>query len=417
MSTRHHSLWLSLSILSLAGCPGGAAEGETSETGSDEVESSTDAGTSDDASTSEASTDAETDAGTDASTSDAETTNDGSSDTSDTTTGGDALPEGWLYTEGSTIHVADGQGSGTPWMGRGMNIDDIFFCGYNTSLWMEAPEATLQTVIANVMSDWKPNFIRMSLSMASNQTTVSWLENPEQYKVPMSAVIDAIGDYPDTYVLVVLRSDASMILHDEIHGNPEATGIPSDASTTPDPVAFPEGTDEVYAALVESFANDPHVLFGITNEPGGNLQSNETLRAVMDHAVGVIRDTEDQLGVPHHLVAVQGNGWTSDIGFYVDAPLDHDGVVYEVHGYPPSTESYTLAGLPVFIGEYGSLDVDTAPAFYADLEAKQISNLAWDLDAFSNCAPDLVEVNYDENNLVPTEWGSIVQAYLLEHAP
>jgi hypothetical protein len=399
MSTRRRSVSLSFSfmLIGLTGCPGpGNADtsGDASETGSDEVETSTsDASTDDDASSSDAETTSET------------TSDSASESDSDTTTGADTLPEGWLYTEGDTIYVSDGQGSGSPWMGRGVNIDDIFFCGYNTSLWMPTPEDTLLTLLATVMSEWKPNFIRISLSMASNQTTVSWLDNPEQYRLPMTEVIDAIGQYPDTYVLVVLRSDASMILHDEIHGNPEATGIPSEA------------TDEVYAALVESFADDPHVLFGITNEPGGNLQTNETLRAAMDHAASVIRATEDRLGVPHHLVAVQGNSWTSEIGFYVDAPLDHDGVIYEVHGYPPSTESYTLAGLPVFLGEYGSLSVDTAPAFYADLEAKQISNLAWDLDPFSDCAPDLVEVNYSADNLVPTEWGTIVQAYLFEHAP
>jgi hypothetical protein len=216
-------------------------------------------------------------------------------------------------------------------------------------------------------------------------------------------------------VLVVVRSHASMILHDTTHGDAEATGIPSDATTTPDAARFPDGTDATYVALVDTFATSPFVMFGVSNEPGGNLQSNAVIAAAMEHAVGVIRAEEDRLGVPHHLVAVQGNDWTSSIGFYAAAPLAADNVVYEVHGYPPTVDSYTYANIPVIIGEYGSLP-DSA-AFFADVESKQLPNAAWDFSPFSDCAPDLLEVTHSATTLTPTPWGSTVQAYLLAHAP
>src|SRR5579862_6037079 len=55
----------------------------------------------------------------------------------DSTQGTDGgFPAGWLYTKGSTIYVSNG-GSGTPWMGRGVNVDDIFLCGYDNTLWMQ----------------------------------------------------------------------------------------------------------------------------------------------------------------------------------------------------------------------------------------------------------------------------------------
>src|SRR6185437_12784759 len=101
----------------------------------------------------------------------------------------------------------------------------------------------------------------------------------------------------------------------------EATGLPANA------------TDAVYTALVDAFAHDAFVLFGLSNEPGGNTLTNDAIAAAMDHAVGTIRAEEDKLGVPHHLVSVQGNGWTSDISFYATKPLNHDDVIYEVHGY------------------------------------------------------------------------------------
>jgi hypothetical protein len=328
-----------------------------------------------------------------------------------------ARPAGWLYTDGGKVKLADGKGGGNVWVGRGVNTDDLFFCGYNGALWMPNPAAELKTVLENMLTGWKPTFIRLSLSMASNPMTVSWLTEPDKYQKPMIDVVQSIGKHDGVFVLLVLRSDASMIGQDMQHGDPEATGIPSDSTSSPDKAKFPRGTDPVYEALVDAFKNDKFVMFGLTNEPGGNLLSNDQIRGSMDHAVATIRAAEDKLKVPHHIVSVQGQGWTSDLSFYAAKPLPYDNVVYEIHGYPPAQNSYTYANLPVIIGEYGSLDAGSAPAFYADIEAKQIPSLAWDFDSYSNCAPDLVEVNQSSTDLRPTDWGKIVQGYLLAHAP
>ncbi len=80
--------------------------------------------------------------------------------------------------------------------------------------------------------------------------------------------------------------------------------------------------------------------------------------------MGVIRAEEDHLGVPHHLVSVQGNGWTSDISFYAQTPLPYYNVIYEVTAIP-CHELVHLRQHPVIIGEYGSLP--DAASFYADL--------------------------------------------------
>jgi hypothetical protein len=135
----------------------------------------------------------------------------------------------------------------------------------------------------------------------------------------------------------------------------------------------------------------------------------------MTHAVGVIRDEEDRLGGKHHIVAVQGNSWTSNIGFYDSNPIAEDNVVYEVHGYPPPTQSYTYANLPVIIGEYGTLS-NNGTAFFNDLESKAISSLARDYQPFSDCSPDLVSVTHSAGDIQPNASGKLVQAYLLGHA-
>jgi len=324
-------------------------------------------------------------------------------------------PTGWLYTSGNKIYLSNGGSSGTPWMGRGVNVDDIFFCGYDGTLWMTSPDQSLTTIVSGLISSWKPNFVRISLAMDSYPTVTSWLSNAAQYKTPMTNVINALGNDPKVHVLVTLRSDGSMIGQDMADGDPEATGLPSDAASTPNAATYPSGTDATYAALVDTFANSSFVMFGIANEPGGNKLSNATIAAAMSHAVGVIRAEENRLGVPHHIVSVQGNGWTSDISFYAASPIPYDNVVYEIHGYPPPASAYTYSNIPVIIGEYGSLTSGTSATFYADLEAKQISNLAWDFDPYSDCSPDLLNVTSSATGLSASSWGSIVQSYLLAH--
>jgi Cellulase (glycosyl hydrolase family 5) len=330
-------------------------------------------------------------------------------------------PAGWLYTDGNKIMVSTGS-TGTQWMGRGVNMDDIFLCGNNSTLADANPDAMQETEVDGLIKGWKPNFVRYSLSMDSF-TKVSWLSDPAQYKTPVTNVVDAIGKNPGVYVLLTLRSDQSMILG--APGNTEPTGIPSDAQTTPDATMFPTGTDAVYTALVDTFAQASFVIFGLTNEPGGNARSDGTISAAMDHAVGTIRAEEDKLDVPHHLVSVQGNGYSSDLKLYTatPSPITHDNVIYELHYYPsgagetPSNYQYSTT-LPMIVGEYGSFTTQVPQSgFYADMEAKMIPNLAWDFDPFSGCAPDLLNVTHDATKLQPTAWGTSVQTYLLAHAP
>lgn len=66
-----------------------------------------------------------------------------------------------------------------------------------------------------------------------------------------------------------------------------------------------DDTDDVYGALVNSFANSKFVMFGSRNEPGNIAFADLVTR--MSHAVEVIRAGEDRLGVPpsHHRSKLQ----------------------------------------------------------------------------------------------------------------
>ena len=326
------------------------------------------------------------------------------------TAGASSVPAGWLYTvpKDSKIYLSNGSG-GTVWMGRGVNIDDLFLCGYNYQLQMTNPtgETALLGIVSNLMAEWKPTFLRTSLGMNS-YAVVSWLAS-SVYKTAMTDVVNKIGTYPGTYVLVTLRSDTTMVNTDgSVCGQgDDAVCLPSTA------------TDDVYREIVTSFATAPFVIFGIANEPGGMSAKDTTISSLMSHAVGVIRAAEDALGVPHHLIAVQGNQWTSKIGFYSTSPIPFDNVVYEYHSYPPEatgTYGYTQSSIPVIIGEYGPLNSDQSflSAFLEDVESKQIPNLAWSVSPYSDCAPDLVSVTHT-TTLTPNTWGTPVKQYLLGH--
>ncbi|HEY3822440.1 MAG TPA: cellulase family glycosylhydrolase [Polyangiaceae bacterium] len=320
-------------------------------------------------------------------------------------------PAGWLYTVAgkNEIYVSNGS-SGTVWMGRGVNMDDLFLCGYNEGFWMTSPsgEQALTGMLSALMTDWKPTFLRVSLAMNSYPPyDIGWAADTSQYATLMTSFIEAIGAYPNTYVLITLRSEASMVNASNAQcaaGGDDAVCIPT------------SGTDATYKALVDTFKDKPYVLFGVSNEPGGNDGTQSQITSAMSHAVATIRAEEDADGVPHHLVSVQGLAYTSNIAFYDTAPLPYDNVVYEFHSYPPVASAYTQSKIPVIIGEYGPSGTDTSftTALYADLEAKHIPNLAWDMDTFNDCAPDLATLT-TTTTITPSPWGQVVKAYLNAH--
>ena len=163
--------------------------------------------------------------------------------------GGAPVPAGWLYTVTGQNHVyiSNGQ-SGSTWVGRGVNADDMFLCGYNYGMWMSNPDGAqaMTAVVTNLASQWHANFFRVSLSMNSYMPVYSWV-GTNVYKTGMTDVIHAIGALPGTYVLVTLRSDTTMV--DTSGGscghNDDAVCLPTNA------------TDDTYRALVDSFKGTP----------------------------------------------------------------------------------------------------------------------------------------------------------------
>jgi hypothetical protein len=313
-----------------------------------------------------------------------------------------ASPSGWLYTSGNHLYL-----SGSVWMGRGVNMDDLYLCGANSTLTSTSAEQNLKAVVDALMT-WKPNFVRVSLWMDSFPTTTSWTSG-SSYATQMTSVIDYIGQtYPGVYVLVTLRTDTSM----------DCPNLPSNDATCL-PTA---NTDPVFKALVDSFAQSNFVMFALSNEPGGyDGFTPEQISSAMSHAVSTIRAEEDALNAPHHIISVQGTASTSNLTYYLTTPIQSDNIVYELHFYPDSNTDETATNyayastLPAIVGEYGGFDptYESQTQFYSDMESMQIPNLAWDYEPFSNCSPDLTNIGAADAG--PTAWGQTVMAYLAAH--
>jgi hypothetical protein len=351
-------------------------------------------------------------------------TNTGGSDTGGT--GG--TDDGWLHTapEDPHIYTADDE----VWMGRGVNIDDIFLGGYNCNYWMGSEaEAALLDTVAVLLETWKPNFVRVSLAMSSyyqspeceGAVLANWTDpvasNP--YKASMTKVIDALTR-GGAYVLVTVRTDETMV-RSAGEGSSETcdcTGSCDSATCVPT-----AETDEVYRALVDSFWENPRVMFGITNEGGGFSPDPSELRDLMSHAVDVIREQEVLRGSAEHLIAVQSTGYTATSSDYASNPLGQTNVVYEHHGYPP--EDFVFSNIPIIIGEYGPTDwtgEDTSSlrGITDAFEADQVPNLAWIFEPMNGVTPPLVSGwsgnDRTEANLETTAFGDLVKSYLLAHA-
>jgi Cellulase (glycosyl hydrolase family 5) len=339
------------------------------------------------------------DSGADAGTSDAGVdagTSDGGS-----VDGGPSNAGAWLHTAGNHIVRSDGK----VWHGRGANLHDTRSCDACT---FEAPSvAEVKRRIDELVDVWKANFIRLNLeSYAPSAGRTQWrtvLDDPA-YLADVGTIVDYIGTKPGVYVMLSVWNDPSL----------SSMGWPQTA------------TNSELAKLVATFASAPHVLFGVSNEPQSNDDGalDAQVWTAMNSAVAAIRGVEDEVRVPHHIVAVQGTrDWGRRLDYYVTHPITAgggDNVAYETHVYDPATDFAALFEtaankLPVIIGEFGPSQGMTAAdcsTLQQAAEQMEIPHLAWTFHM--RCSPNLLVDNSSGGcgrgmPLVPTSWGTVVK--------
>lgn len=300
----------------------------------------------------------------------------------------------WLHTEGNQILLPDG----SPFQGRGANLHDTRGCNACTT---QAPDPDEVIRRADVLIDeWGANWIRLVLESYGEPSILS----DPAYLDDIKRIVDHVGRKPGVYVLLSLWHDPTFT----------ELGWPS------------QQTQTVWEQLTLTFADAPHVIFGLVNEPQQNYDGSrdaEVWRAMND-SVATIRRVESSLGVPQHLIAVQGTGgWARRLDYYVDHPIEAGGgenVLYEVHIYDPASSFFSMLTtpaqrLPVIIGEFGptgNMTLADCEQLMELAETLGVPYLAWTFHM--RCPPNLIE---DESAggcgvdmaLRPTPWGDLVR--------
>jgi len=334
----------------------------------------------------------------------ASSTTTGGTTTGGTTTGG-TTNSGWLHTAGNHIYNDDG----TVWHARGANIADTRSC--NACAYSAPDVNEVLRRIDELTDNWHANFMRLDMeSYASAGGRVTWadvLQDPS-YLNDIQTIVAHVEAKQNVYIMLSLWVDPTFT----------TSGWPTTA------------TGQEWTLLAQTFKDDPHVLFGLVNEPQNNYDGSQDAQVwtAMNNTVANIRAAEDAAGGPHHIVAVQGTGgWSRRLGYYVTHPITADtgdNIAYEVHVYDPQANFQSewvtpAATIPVIIGEFGPasgyMTNADCSALMTQAEQLEVPYLAWTFHM--RCDPNLLVDNSGGGcgvnmNLQPTAWGTLLKNQL-----
>nr|HEX4315868.1 cellulase family glycosylhydrolase [Kofleriaceae bacterium] len=289
--------------------------------------------------------------------------------------------DGWLDTRGS--HIV--HGDGTPFHGRGADLHDERSC---EACSFAAPDPDgLDRWSDELVDTWHANFVRFLLSAKAaplNSSEVQWM-----------SLVDDPQYLADIVQNVTHMTDKGVYVEVTVFADP--TIKPEDGDFDSEWPSSLGDTHPVYQQLAESFADNSHVLFGLTNEPHGTADHDADLAIVYADAISVIRGVEDAHGTPHHIVVVQApENYARDLTYFMANPLAGDRIAYEVHPYNAATDFDRLIVqpskvLPIMIGEYGpagdmtTTDIQT---LWSTAQASEVPYIGWVFHM--RCPPNLL---------------------------
>ena len=284
--------------------------------------------------------------------------------------------------------------SGANFHGRGANLHDTRSC--NACSYMPADPAGVNRWSDELVDHWHANLVRFLLSAKVapfNQSEIQWqnLVDDPAYFADIQTNVNYLTAKPGVYVLVTLFADPTI----KDNTNAFDSEWPSSAGDS----------NSRYIKLAEAFADNSHVLFGLTNEPHIEFANDNmvapheaALAAVYQDAIAAIRGVEDAHHVAHHVVVVQAPlGYARDLSYFIAHPLTGDQIAYEIHPYNAQADFASLitgpsATLPIIIGEYGEAGAMTAAdvqQMWTVAEAAEVPYIAWNFHM--RCPPNLLQ--------------------------
>jgi endoglucanase len=319
----------------------------------------------------------------------------------------------WLDVQGTHITYEDGR----RFHGRGADLHDERSC--EACSFMPADPDGVDRWSDELIDNWHATFIRFLLSAKAaplNASEVQWksLVDDPQYLADIVQNVTHMTSKPGVYVEVTVFMDPSM--------KPETGDFDSEwPSSAGD-------TLPVYRALAEAFHDNPHVLFGLTNEPHGSADHDAALAAVYTTAIDAIRAVEDSHGTPHHIIVAQApENYARDLTYFIANPLAGDRIAYEVHPYNTQADFDRLitqpaTHLPIMIGEYGPAGVMTntdIQALWPVAQAAEVPYIAWVFH--QRCPPSMLQDTASDGcgldaatgyNFPRTAWGDLLHDHL-----
>jgi hypothetical protein len=273
---------------------------------------------------------------------------------------------------------------GTLWMGRGAVITDTRGCDSCTMQDSNPTEAMRR--IDYLVDVQHVTFIRLMLMSFSSPTQFGYYADrkswesvlfDDSYMQATKQIIDYIGTKPNVYVLLTLWRDQSFGDHlMPTLDSATAPGTQCDALQAQHVAT----TSCVWRKLATVFKDYPYVMYGLTDEYGGNYEGSVDgpLWNVYNALTQVVRNVEAEQKSPSHIVAVQATRkWARSLEYYANTDSHGkviswhpilagrgENVVYEAHPYGDTTQYrgwFYKANrfLPVIIGEMGPAFADS----------------------------------------------------------
>ncbi len=145
-----------------------------------------------------------------------------------------------------------------------------------------------------------------------------------------------------------------------------------------------------FSEMSAEYADDPHVLYEICNEPNGGASWSD-VKSYAEDVIAAIRANDEDA-----VILVGTPNWSQFVDQAAADPItDYDNIMYTLHFYAAthkedlrSTLKRVLdQGLPVFVSEYsicdasgnGALNLEQADAWMELLDEYQVSCVSWSL--------------------------------------
>lgn len=189
------------------------------------------------------------------------------------------------------------------------------------------------------------------------------------------------------------------------------------------PLKYKEEAVEFFDEISAKYADNPHVIYEICNEP--NYSSWADICTYANLVIPVIRKN-----APDAVIIVGTPNWSQEIQEALKQPLPYDNLMYTLHFYAATHKEWLRdrmvkcikSGLPVFISEFGmcdasgngKIDVKQSNAWKKVIDDYNVSYMCWNMANKNESSSILVQncrklSNWGEKDL--SEQGRIIQEW------